>query len=784
MKTTPLIEPLEARIAPAAYTWKGGSGDWNDQSIWRNDATFMSDGTFPNGTDDTVTFDGLVGPNLVNVPSGIFTVGKITSLSSGSTQIIGTGVLALNSVSGAGILDAQGGSLSIGVTLRLDDTGGHTFTVAAGASVAISGALAGSAPQAMMKTGPGTLTLSGTGANSNPSDLQLQGGKVVLSKTAGVTALPGSVTIANGATLETTAANVIADSTVVTLAGSGTLKLGGNEMINSFAGTGGLLDLGGHTVEIPGSSNYAGGFLSNGTIAGTPGDSFTLTGTDAAAHSIALTGGLAARISGSYAAVDFSTTAGGLEGEGTAGAFTGNGSYVAPLTSLGGPATLSVKSLGFTGTGVAYDFDIGDSSQDRIVVRSGGTVALGGSEGTLSMNFGATPALDQSFTLIDNQGSQPVSGTFKDVPEGTVFTFGGIDYELTYKGGDGNDVVLTSATAKATVSADGKTATFTDLDGDMVTIKSSTGGLTVDRIKLTQENAIGGASVRLLDFTNAVFAGSNITLTAKPAPRTGSLGDGFANVPRLDAGTNALGIVKIDGDLAEIDAGAVKALTVNSIGVGTTAVAESKLTSLGALTVKAGIDGATVQLTGAVGAVKIGGSARDFRLFAGTQIGAVKIGGDLESGFFFAGGILNPTAKQAVAIKSVSIGGDIVNGHIVAGWSDFSSPVNADVQVGAVKVKGDWITSRLLAGVTQGTDNSFGTADDALIGGGGNATIAKIASLTIGGQAYGSTDSRTYGIVAQQIGALKVGKAKAALTSGLDVLAIGFTGDFTAREIA
>jgi hypothetical protein len=48
-------------------------------------------------------------------------------------------------------------------------------------------------------------------------------------------------------------------------------------------------------------------------------------------------------------------------------------------------------------------------------------------------------------TIIDNRGNAPIQGTFVGLPEGASFETGGRPFTLTYAGGDGNDVVLTSA---------------------------------------------------------------------------------------------------------------------------------------------------------------------------------------------------------------------------------------------------------------------------------------------------------------------------------------------------
>jgi autotransporter-associated beta strand protein len=88
---------------------------------------------------------------------------------------------------------------------------------------------------------------------------------------------------------------------------------------------------------------------------------------------------------------------------------------------------------------------VAGSGYDQLQVS--GTVNLGGS--TLNASLGFTPALDALFTLIANDGSDAVLGTFKDLPEGASLTLGTDVFRVSYKGGDGNDVVLTRPTPPA-----------------------------------------------------------------------------------------------------------------------------------------------------------------------------------------------------------------------------------------------------------------------------------------------------------------------------------------------
>jgi predicted outer membrane repeat protein len=74
-----------------------------------------------------------------------------------------------------------------------------------------------------------------------------------------------------------------------------------------------------------------------------------------------------------------------------------------------------------------------------------GSVDLGNA--TLNIILGFTPALGQTFTIINNQSTAAVTGTFNGLPEGAVFTVGGSYFRITYQGGDGNDVVLIAVEA-------------------------------------------------------------------------------------------------------------------------------------------------------------------------------------------------------------------------------------------------------------------------------------------------------------------------------------------------
>lgn len=96
-----------------------------------------------------------------------------------------------------------------------------------------------------------------------------------------------------------------------------------------------------------------------------------------------------------------------------------------------------------------YQFELGSndpcSGYDQIKVTDPAESVYLDSNATVvtSRYNNFTPKQNQVFTIIDNQGSEAVDGTFKDLPEGATFTQNGVVFKISYVGGTGNDVTLT-----------------------------------------------------------------------------------------------------------------------------------------------------------------------------------------------------------------------------------------------------------------------------------------------------------------------------------------------------
>lgn len=144
------------------------------------------------------------------------------------------------------------------------------------------------------------------------------------------------------------------------------------------------------------------------------------------------------------------TLSGGvLNGTGTVKNITMSSGTVAPGLS---PGCLSSGNLTYTGGTLEIEINGTTECDEYDQVDVTGTVNLGDKVTTLTVTklSGYTAAVDDEFVIINNDGTDTVTGTFKGLAEGTTVTFDGVVYTVSYKGGDGNDVVLTVKTIPAT----------------------------------------------------------------------------------------------------------------------------------------------------------------------------------------------------------------------------------------------------------------------------------------------------------------------------------------------
>lgn len=117
-----------------------------------------------------------------------------------------------------------------------------------------------------------------------------------------------------------------------------------------------------------------------------------------------------------------------------------SGAVLAGL-SIGGALTLDQGSYVFTNLSQP-------SPGFGSTVTVDGPISLDGAQ--ISLQFEAPPAIGSRYTIFDSRGTTPIGGRLRHLPEGQRFIYRSVEFSITYAGGDGNDVVLTTERHNAT----------------------------------------------------------------------------------------------------------------------------------------------------------------------------------------------------------------------------------------------------------------------------------------------------------------------------------------------
>ena len=467
-------------------------------------------------------------PNTLTVSAGVTGNVSVVGTSVNSTITLGPltmGAGATLNLSAAGSSPSDSNSgLTVGAT-TLNAT--PTFQVAnhgTGTGTLTLGTLTdGGTARTITKQGPGTLTL-GTAATSLVDGAQVNIANGTLrADHATALGMLAKVDVASG-----TMFRVGASQTVGALSGSGNTTLNGQTLtvgstnnlsgtfsgvISDGAGTGGLTKAGTGIWTLTGSNTHSG-------ATSVRGGTLSLQGPNGRLGAISLAGGSLAG-NGTVAAISMAGAGTVSPGDGT-----GDGTATAGILHSGDVAwdtntTFLVELFNGTGPG---------SGHDQLQVT--GNVRLGNA--TLDVRLGSlTPVDGTSYRLVDNDGTDPVAGAFRDIfgnvlANGTGFTVGGLPFRLNYLGGDGNDVVLTFKEPQVTVAVSPETV-LEDGSTNLVYTFTRTGSTFSS---LTVCFAVSGAATFPIDYTPAgaaafgamvgtvtIPSGSNMaTVTIDPTP--------------------------------------------------------------------------------------------------------------------------------------------------------------------------------------------------------------------------------------------------------------------------
>lgn len=212
--------------------------------------------------------------------------------------------------------------------------------------------------------------------------------------------------------------------------GNVTLSVGSNNLDTLFSGvieensdgtTGALTKKGSGTLTLTGSSTYSGGttIVSGNLLINNRGGSATGSGP------VLVKGGR-------------------LGGQGLiSGSVTfEKGSALMPGQPRGKRGTIATLGQLTFNEGSEYHCGLNSKTAvaDKVVAHG---VTISGARFGLFDPFGLKLPTGTILTVVTNTSADPISGTFSNLPDGFIFTAGLNTFQTSYKGGDGNDLVLT-----------------------------------------------------------------------------------------------------------------------------------------------------------------------------------------------------------------------------------------------------------------------------------------------------------------------------------------------------
>ncbi|MFL5327469.1 MAG: beta strand repeat-containing protein [Gemmataceae bacterium] len=310
-----------------------------------------------------------------------------------------------------------------------------------------------------------------------------------------------------------------------TISFAGAITLTGSSQLDAYSYGGILLggtvksNTGAITLTSTGAITQTAGTVETSgtlTLAAVSGQMATFVSSGNKAASLVIPVGVACLVNGSFDSSGAVQVNGTLGGSGSVGTTTVTGTgKIAPGNSPGQLTTGHIAFNSGSVFGVEWNGPNVGSDYDQLVVN--GTVNLGGA--TLSASLLYSPSVGQVFKIIDNDGTgDAVTGTFDGYIEGATVVIGGVNFTISYQGGDGNDVMLARQAA-----APPPTVTSAVLDeGSGNTNIGGVNGVTqrseVRRIIVTFSEAV--------NFTAAVAAAFSVSRsgTSSSAGSTGPVG--------------------------------------------------------------------------------------------------------------------------------------------------------------------------------------------------------------------------------------------------------------------
>jgi autotransporter-associated beta strand protein len=332
-------------------------------------------------------------------------------------------------VNGAAVAGAAGNDIIIADSA----TGGDaTFVVNGGAETGAEGAAMNFYEDST--AGAANITING-GTNGGASGSLFffdhsDGG------TASIALLGGSqMDLGNRAQPGITIGSLEGDGTV--FLGPKVLVIGSNNNSRTFAGVirdgglnqgagGRLTKIGTGTLTLSGANTYTGGTTVSAGVLKVANTTGSATGTGAVNVNAGTLGGK-----------------GIIAGPTTIGSGSGAGAFLQPGVGANQPTTLSLEGLLTFKSDSTYTYKLNTNNAKADQVVANGVTIQSGAQFDFNAVANRRLQMGQVFTAISNTSAASISGAFANLPDNSTFTAGRNKFEVSYSGGDGNDLALT-----------------------------------------------------------------------------------------------------------------------------------------------------------------------------------------------------------------------------------------------------------------------------------------------------------------------------------------------------
>ena len=132
-----------------------------------------------------------------------------------------------------------------------------------------------------------------------------------------------------------------------------------------------------------------------------------------------------------------------IQGTVTIGTGTGAGAFLVPSVDSNRPARLTItKILTFKPDSTyTYKLNTNNARADQVLAK--GITIESGAQFVFQPIGNGQLAIGTVLTPISNTSADPIAGTFANLPDGSIIIVGQNNFQVSYTGGDGNDLTLT-----------------------------------------------------------------------------------------------------------------------------------------------------------------------------------------------------------------------------------------------------------------------------------------------------------------------------------------------------